>query len=127
MCPNFDTLPYFHYPGFYVLCRFCRQWYATKIVNSKAEKISKLTVNSQVLLNYFSPEKKIIFVNYEVRAGCPKLGHTTMLLLLFLSRMYSVMQSDGNSFCGDVVLDSFSMVYSDENNIKDHKYKKRFF
>ena len=25
-----------------------------------------------------------------------------------------VMQSDGNSFWGDVVLDSFNMVYSDE-------------
>ena len=27
---------------------------------------------------------------------------------------YSVMQSDGNSFCGEVVLVSFNMVYSDE-------------
>ena len=26
--------------------------------------------------------------------------------------LYSVIQSDGNSFCGDVVLDSFNMVYS---------------
>ena len=25
--------------------------------------------------------------------------------------LYSVMQSDGNSFCGDVVLDRFNMVY----------------
>ena len=32
--------------------------------------------------------------------------------------MYSVMQSDGNSFCGDVVLDSYNMVYSDEDIIK---------
>ena len=30
---------------------------------------------------------------------------------------YSVMQSDGNSFCGDVVLDSFNMVNSDEDSI----------
>ena len=29
----------------------------------------------------------------------------------------SVMQSDGNSFCGDVVLDSFNMVYSGEDSI----------
>ena len=28
---------------------------------------------------------------------------------------YSVIYSDGNSFCGDVVLDSFNMVYSDED------------
>ena len=32
--------------------------------------------------------------------------------------LYSdVMQSDGNSFCEDVVLDSFNMVYSDEDSI----------
>ena len=38
---------------------------------------------------------------------------------------YSVMQSDGNSFCGDVVLDRFYIVYSDEDSIKDQKYEKR--
>ena len=32
-------------------------------------------------------------------------------------RVYSVMQSDGNSFCGYVVLDIFNMVYSDEDSI----------
>ena len=36
------------------------------------------------------------------------------------------MQSDWNSFCGDVVLDRFSMVYSDEDSIKDQKYEKIF-
>ena len=30
---------------------------------------------------------------------------------------YSVMQSDGNSFSGDVVLNSFNIVYSDEDGI----------
>ena len=34
-----------------------------------------------------------------------------------LTRRGSVMQSDGNSFCGDVVLDSFNMAYRDENSI----------
>ena len=34
--------------------------------------------------------------------------------------LYSVMQSDGNSFCGDVLLNSLNMVYSD----KDQKYGK---
>ena len=29
--------------------------------------------------------------------------------------MYSVMQSDWNSFCGDVVLDSLNMEYSDDS------------
>ena len=32
--------------------------------------------------------------------------------------MYREMQSDGNTFCGDVVLDSFSMEYSDEDSNK---------
>ena len=31
--------------------------------------------------------------------------------------MYSVMQLGGNSFCGDVVLDSFNMVYGDVHSI----------
>ena len=33
------------------------------------------------------------------------------------STLYSVMQSDGNSFCGEVVLGSFNMVYSHEDSI----------
>ena len=32
-------------------------------------------------------------------------------------RSYSVMQLDGNIFYGDVVLNSFKMVYSDEDSI----------
>ena len=42
-------------------------------------------------------------------------------MLLFL---YSVMQSDGNSFCGDVILDSFNMANSDEDSILDKKICK---
>ena len=38
-----------------------------------------------------------------------------------------MMQSDGNSFYGDVVLDSFNMVYSDEDSIKDRKYENETF
>ena len=41
--------------------------------------------------------------------------------------MYIVMQSDGNSFCGDVVLDRFNVVYSDEDSMYDQKYGKRIF
>ena len=37
--------------------------------------------------------------------------------------MYSVMQSDGNSFYGDVVLDSFNEIFLDEDNILDPIYK----
>ena len=39
------------------------------------------------------------------------------------------MQSDGNSFCRDVVLDSINMddEYNDEDSIKDQIYEKRIF
>ena len=40
---------------------------------------------------------------------------------------YSVMQSDRNSFCGDVILDIFNMVYSDEDSIEDQQYENRIF
>ena len=33
------------------------------------------------------------------------------------TKWYSEMQSDGNKFCGEVVLDSFNMVYSHEDSI----------
>ena len=32
--------------------------------------------------------------------------------------IFSVVQSDGNSFCGDVVFDSLIMVYSDGDAFK---------
>ena len=41
--------------------------------------------------------------------------------------MYSVMQSDGNSFCGDVVLDSFNMLNMDEDSILDQSMKSKHF
>ena len=37
------------------------------------------------------------------------------------------MQSDGISFGGDVVLDSFNMVYRDVENILRPIYKKQIF
>ena len=37
----------------------------------------------------------------------------------------SVMQSDWNRFCGDVVLDSFNETW-DEDNILDQIYKSQF-
>ena len=35
------------------------------------------------------------------------------------------MQSDGNSFGGDVVLDSFNVAFRDEDSILDQKYEKQ--
>ena len=41
--------------------------------------------------------------------------------------MYSVMQSDGNIFCGYVVVYSFSMTFRDEESILDQMYEKQTF
>ena len=38
---------------------------------------------------------------------------------------YSVMQSDGNRFCEDVVLDSVNMAYGHEDSVLDQKYEKQ--
>ena len=40
---------------------------------------------------------------------------------------YSVMQSDGNSFCGYVVSGSFNKTSWDEDNILDQIYKANMF
>ena len=39
----------------------------------------------------------------------------------------SVIQSDGKSFYGDVIMDSFIMAYCDENSILDQVYKTNIF
>ena len=36
------------------------------------------------------------------------------------------MQSDGNSICGDVVLNSFNKASRDEDNILDKVYKSKY-
>ena len=36
---------------------------------------------------------------------------------------YSVMQSDGNSFCGDVFMENVTMAYTDEDSIVDQIYE----
>ena len=41
----------------------------------------------------------------------------------FIQGTYSVMQSDGISFSGDVVSDSFNNTSRDEDNILDLKYR----
>ena len=41
--------------------------------------------------------------------------------------LYSVMQLDGNSFCGDIVFGSYNMAFSDEDNNLEQKYEKQIF
>ena len=41
------------------------------------------------------------------------------------SIVYSVMQLDGNTFCGDVVLDSYNMAHGHEDSVLDQKYEKQ--
>ena len=45
------------------------------------------------------------------------MDHIRTNTKIFLEFTYIVMQSDGICFCGDVVLDSFNMVYSNEDSI----------
>ena len=40
---------------------------------------------------------------------------------------YSVIQSNGISFGGGIILDTFNMVHSDEKSISEQKYEKRIF
>ena len=40
--------------------------------------------------------------------------------------IYSVLQSDGNKFCGDVVSGSFNKIYHDEEKILDQIYKSKY-
>ena len=46
-------------------------------------------------------------------------------LIVFSRAIYSVMQSDGNSFCGDVALDSINInkASRDEDNILEQIYE----
>ena len=44
-----------------------------------------------------------------------------------LRKLYSVMQSDGNSFYGDIVLGSVQIVYRDEDSILYQIYEKQIF
>ena len=48
------------------------------------------------------------------------------LSMVHLCTLYSVMQSDGNNFCGDVVSDSFNKTFWDEDHILDHIYKSKY-
>ena len=48
-----------------------------------------------------------------------------MILQFIHFVLYSVIKSDGNSFCGDVVFDSFNKTSRDENNVLDQIYKSK--
>ena len=43
------------------------------------------------------------------------------------NKTYSVMQSEGKSYCGDVVLDSFNNVPREEDNILEQIYRNKIF
>ena len=49
----------------------------------------------------------------------------TVWIRIDLIYIYSVMQSDGNNFCGDVVLGSLNMSYIDEDSILEEKYEQQ--
>ena len=83
-------------------------------------------------------DKTVEFINHRSRLAYETLFHYSIFTIklrreytnkisLMISNIYSFMQSDGNSICGDVVLDNFNMVCSDEDNLEDQKYEKRIF
>ena len=41
--------------------------------------------------------------------------------------VYSVMHSDGSSFCGDVVLDSYNIAYRDKDSILDQIFSAFYY
>ena len=47
-----------------------------------------------------------------------------MCFILPSQEHYSVMQSNKNKFCGDVVLDIFNIAYRHEDSVLDQKYVK---
>ena len=55
-------------------------WDATKIINHHSKAETKFKTDSPFLFvtKLFFIYKNWYFVNYEVRAGCPKFGHTTL-------------------------------------------------
>ena len=67
--------------------------------------------------SFFLSDYRVCFVKYKPM----KLGFLGVDV-----RVYCVIQSDGNSFCGDVVLDSFNKAPRDEDNIFDQIYKSKY-
>ena len=62
------------------------------------------------------------------RGGQETLSHLTAFWLSQPKGIsYSVMQSDGNSFSGDVVLDSINMAQRDLDSILNQMYQKQMF
>ena len=43
----------------------------------------------------------------------------------FLCNFYSMMQSDRNSFCGEIVLDSVNMASKDKDSFSEQIYKRQ--
>ena len=79
-----------------------------------------MVVLSKIL--YF--KKLNIFISLSIFCSIKKQSTSVFFILLsYLNMMYSVMQSDGNSFCGDVVLDSFNVEYRNEDSILDQIWK----
>ena len=70
----------------------------------------------------------IIFPAIQGSSGLPHPGPIEFQSYIPRDPISSVItQSDGNSFGGDVVLDSLNMAYMDKDSILDQKYEKQIF
>ena len=88
-------------------------------------KLSK-TSSPQKLFDYdcvtlYSNSVWLILSNYLTIKSSVKHSR----LLVANSMGYSVMQSDGNRFCWNVVLDSLNMAYRHEDSVLDQNYEKQ--
>ena len=92
----------------------------------------QIIIYREVLNNFAN---SLVEVSYNTRkhtvSSDTKFGHpfklrtfeftfkTSQEMIIYATYTYSVMQSDRNSFCGNVVLDSFNMSYREEGSILD--------
>ena len=74
----------------------------------------------------------LIVINLTQYYGQPRIKFFSSTKYVYINIIlgrpeYSVMQSDGNSFGGDVVSGSFNKTFLDEENILDQIYKSKCF
>ena len=76
------------------------------------------------LLTYIQTDRH---TDKVIHRGAPILKTNESMIISMVKALHSIntsslhLHSDGNSFCGDVVLDSFKIVYLDEDIILDHE------
>ena len=109
-----DTISYtddcIMYQMYYLLCIICTMYHVSYVLCI----MYRMYLCIMYHIYYVSNVLCIHVSMFYVLCVC-----TMYHILCIKCDMYSVMQSDGNSFCGDVVLDSFNISPMDDNSILD--------